>query len=183
MIEQIQKLMAPLHRRIMLSIGRCVLNAVYDGNPVQLVQMSMLSDEVRDKVERMAEYGFTSVPLPGAQGVAVFVGGDRGHGVVIATGDARYRLVGLEGGEVALYDDQGQVVHLQRDGILVKTAKKLRLESQDMEMHASKSWSWDVNGFGERWTWLTGTTWQHKTWQTGATVTPVTGPIHPPEGP
>jgi len=124
MIDQIQKLMAPLQRRIMLSIGRAVLNAVYDGNPVQLVQASMLSDEVRDKMERMTEYGFTSVPFPGAQAVAVFVGGERGHGVVIATGDHRSRMKGLQPGEVAIYDDQGQSVHLTRAGIVVKGAGK-----------------------------------------------------------
>lgn len=164
-------------------VGRAVLNAVYDGNPVQLVQASMLSDEVRDKMERMTEYGYTSKPHPGAQALVVCVGGDRGHGVVIATGDARYRLVGLADGEVALYDDLGQVVHLKRDGILVKSPMKVRIDAQDIEMHASKSWSWDVNGFGERWTYVSGVTWQHKTWQTGATVVPDPHSINPPEGP
>lgn len=124
MIDQLNKLIAPLHRRIMLSIGRAVLNAVYDDAPTQLVQVSMLSGEVRDKMERMAEYGFTSVPLSGAQGVAVFVGGDRGHGVVIATSDPRSRMKGLQPGEVAIYDDQGQSVHITRAGIVVKGAGK-----------------------------------------------------------
>lgn len=124
MIDQIARMMAPLQRRIMLAIGRAVLNAVYDDSPTQLVQASMLSDEVRDKMERMAEYGFTSVPLSGAQAVAVFVGGERGHGVVIATGDPRSRMKGLQPGEVALYDDQGQSVHLTRAGIVVNGAGK-----------------------------------------------------------
>lgn len=108
----------------MLCIGRAVLNAVYDDGKVQLVQASMLEGEVRDKMERMTEYGFTSVPLPGAQAVAVFVGGERGHGVVVATGDSRYRMKALQSGEVAIYDDQGQSVHLTRAGIVVKGAGK-----------------------------------------------------------
>lgn len=124
MIDQLNKLIAPLHRRIMLSIGRAVLNAVYDDAPTQLVQVSMLSGEVRDKMERMTEYGFTSVPLSGAQGVAVFVGGDRGHGIVIATGDPRSRMKGLQPGEVAIYDDQGQSVHITRAGIVVNGGGK-----------------------------------------------------------
>ena len=124
MIDAIQKVVAPLQRRIMLAVGRAILNAVYDGGKVQLVQASMLADEVRDKMERMAEYGFTSVPLPGAQAVAVFVGGERGHGVVVATGDPRCRMSGLDPGEVALYDDQGQSVHLTRAGIVIKGAGK-----------------------------------------------------------
>lgn len=119
MIENIKKIVGPVHARVMLMIGRAVLKAVNDAAPIQIVQAALLGDEVRDKVERMAEYGFTSVPLPGAQAVAVFVGGDRGHGIVIATGDTRYRLKGLEGGEVAIYDDQGQKVTLTRAGIVV----------------------------------------------------------------
>lgn len=124
MIEQIQKLMAPIQRRVMLMVGRAVLNAVYDGASSQLVQASLLSDEVRDKMERMAEYGFTSVPLSGAQGVVVFVGGERGHGIVVATGDPRNRMSGLQAGEVAIYDDQGQSVYLTRAGIVVNGAGK-----------------------------------------------------------
>ncbi|WP_431477838.1 phage baseplate assembly protein domain-containing protein [Massilia eburnea] len=58
--------------------------------------------------------GFTSVPKPGAEGVVVFVGGNRDHGLVIAVEDRRFRLKGLASGEVAIYDDQGQKVHLTR---------------------------------------------------------------------
>ncbi len=119
MIESIKKIVGPVHSRVMLMIGRAILKAVNDSASAQIVQASFLGEEVRDKVERMAEYGFTSVPLPGSQAVAVFVGGDRGHGIVIATGDMRYRLKGLEGGEVAIYDDQGQKVTLTRAGIVV----------------------------------------------------------------
>lgn len=36
--------------------------------------------------------------------------------------DRRYRLQGLKTGEVALYDDIGQCVHLTRGGILIKGA-------------------------------------------------------------
>lgn len=141
MIDQINRLLAPIQRRAMLMIGRCVLNAVSDGAPVQLVQLSGLADEVRDKVERMAEYGFTSVPLPGAKGVAVFVGGERGHGVVIATGDSRYRLQELEPGEVALYTDEGDKIVLKRgrvievttDTLVVKATTKVRFETPLVE--------------------------------------------------
>lgn len=144
MIDQLKKLVEPMQRRVMLMVGRCVLNAVYDGNPVQLVQASLLADETRDKVERMSEYGFTSVPHPGAQGVAVFVGGERGHGIVIATGDHRYRLKGLEAGEVAIYTDEGDSVVLKRgklievttDTFVVKAATKVQFETPLVEATA-----------------------------------------------
>lgn len=179
MIDQLRKLMEPLQRRIMLMVGRCVLNAVYDSAPTQLCQASMLTDEVRDKMERMTEYGYTSRPHPGAHGLAVFVGGERGHGIVIATGDTRYRLVALEYGEVALYDDLDQIVKLKRNGIDVETplnvmirsngeGKTLRLEADRVEIHGREYLQTDVHGKGQRETWTGGTNWHTDTYTTGA---------------
>lgn len=141
MMEQLQKMLGPIQRRVALSIGRAVLNVISDEQKAQLVQASLLADEVRDGMERMAEYGFTSVPLPGAEGVAVFVGGDRGHGIVIATGDSRYRLTGLQGGEVALYTDEGDKIVLKRGRLIeietqtfvVKAGVKVRFETPIVE--------------------------------------------------
>jgi phage gp45-like len=47
--------------------------------------------------------------------------------------DRRYRLTGLAKGEVALYDDLGSKIHLQRDGnILVQCATKVTLDVPDI---------------------------------------------------
>ena len=77
------------------------------------------------EVERFQEYGFTSVPHAGAEVVAIHPGGNRDHAIVITAGDRRYRLTGLAGGEMAIHDDQGQKVHIKRDGILAETSKKI----------------------------------------------------------
>lgn len=119
MIDAIQKMTEGMRGRIQLMIGRAILSAISDSGKIQTAQAQLLADEVQDDVERIQEYGFTSVPLPGAEGVVVFVGGNRDHGLLIATDDRRYRLVGLEAGEVALYDDLGQKVHLTRSGIVI----------------------------------------------------------------
>lgn len=122
MIAAMQRLMAPLHRRVMLMVSRAVLNVVTDGLAIQGLQVTALDGEVRDEVERFQQYGYTSVPFPGAEGVMVAVAGNHDHGIVIAVEDRRYRLTGLAGGEVALYDDQGQKVHLTRAGIVISGA-------------------------------------------------------------
>jgi phage baseplate assembly protein V len=122
MLDIIDKMTAGARNRIGLIIGRCILRAVNDAGGVQLVQAQLLADELQDDMERIQQYGYTSVPLPGAEGVAVFAGGNRDHGLVIAVEDRRYRLKGLKGGEVALYDDLGHKVHLTRDGIVIDGA-------------------------------------------------------------
>lgn len=116
--EQFRRMSAPLLRMARMMVGRAVINLINDGLKLQELQVSLLADEVRADVERMQEYGFTSHPIPGAEAVMVSVGGARDHGIVIATDDRRYRVKGLPQGEVAIYDDQGQVIHLKRDKVI-----------------------------------------------------------------
>ena len=73
-------------------ISRAVLSAISDGAGIQLVQVKLLEGEVRDGVERFQNYGFTSVPLPGAEGIMACVSGNRDHGVIVAMDDRRYRI-------------------------------------------------------------------------------------------
>jgi len=122
MVRAVYRLMAPLQRRVMLMVGRAVLRAVNDDLKLQEVQVTGLDGEVLDGVERFQGYGLTSHPHPGAEAVVVFVGGNRGHGLAIQVDDRRYRLAALQPGEVALYDDLGQQVHLTRDGVVIRGA-------------------------------------------------------------
>ena len=108
--------------RLRLSIARAIVQLIDDSSTLQALQIQMQAGVVRDGAERFQQYGLTSVPFSGAEGVAVAVGGNTNHMLVIAVDDRRYRLKGLATGEVALYDDQGQAVHLTRDGIVIKGA-------------------------------------------------------------
>lgn len=103
-------------------IARVVLRRVDDSKKMQSIQVQVLDGETRNNVERVQNYGFTSVPLPDAEGVAVFINGDRGHGLVVAMDDRRYRPTGLQAGEVAIYTDQGDKVVLERGGTIRVTA-------------------------------------------------------------
>jgi len=126
----LNKFIAPLKRRVMLMVGRCVLSAVNDSNGMQEVKIDLLADETLDEVERFQNYGFTSNPLSGAEGVTVFVSGDRSHGIVIAMDDRRYRLKGLEDGEVALYTDEGDKIHFKRGNKIDIETKELTINAQ-----------------------------------------------------
>lgn len=118
----IARMTAPLARGLgnMLARGTVVLaNA---ASKMQTLQVKLLSGEVKDGVEHFEGYGLTAKPHPGAECIALFFGGDRSHGVVIAVADRRYRLIGLAEGEVALHDDLGHKVHLTRAGIVINGA-------------------------------------------------------------
>jgi phage baseplate assembly protein V len=127
LIKTVQKVAAPISRRVRLMIGRAVLALVNDASRVQGLQVTLLAGETRDEVERFQEYGFTSHPHPGAEAVLVAVGGSRDHGIVIAVEDRRYRLRGLAQGEVALYSDEGDAVVLKRGRLVEVTTATLKI--------------------------------------------------------
>lgn len=115
--DLIVRVTAPLRDRIALTVGRCALKAMDDAGNLQVVKVKALAGEVMDEVEVLGHWGLASAAPDGSEGVLVCVGGIRSHPLVIATEHRKLRLKELEGGEVAIYDDQGQVVHLKRDGI------------------------------------------------------------------
>lgn len=132
MMEAIRRATASMAGRIELMVGRAVIAAVNDGAQAQALQVELLADEVQDGVERFQGYGFTSHPHPGAEALAVCVGGTRSHMIVVQVEDRRYRLKNLAEGEVALFDDLGQVVHLKRDGIAIESPLKVTIDAPEI---------------------------------------------------
>lgn len=112
--SQMLNAMRALKTRVMLSVARGVIGLVDDTKLMQSLQIGLLADESRDTVERFQEYGFTSVPHQGAEAVMVCVGGNREHGLVIAVDDRRYRIQSMQQGEVCIYTDEGDKIHLKR---------------------------------------------------------------------
>jgi phage baseplate assembly protein V len=113
------KLAAPLARRLSNILARGVVVLSDAARKMQTLQVTLLAGETAAALEHFEPYGLTARPQPGAEVLALFVDGDRSHGVVIVAADRRYRLKGLAAGEVALYDDLGQKVHLTRAGIVI----------------------------------------------------------------
>lgn len=105
-------------------LGRGVVQSVDESPMMRTVQGEFLPGDVREGLEHFEPYGFTSRVKEGAEIIAGFLHGDRSHGIVLVTADRRFRLH-VEEGEVAIFDDQGQKVHLKRDGIEVVTPKNL----------------------------------------------------------
>jgi phage baseplate assembly protein V len=143
-----------LSRRIAMGTTRGRMALVNDAKKLQQVQVELLADETKDDVERFQQYGFTSVPLEGAEALVVFLGGGRDHGIVFAIDDRRYRLTKLEAGDVALYTDEGTSIILTRDRtikiscdtrqeesakeVTIKT-KAFKVECETLELSASSS--------------------------------------------
>lgn len=112
-------------------VSRCTVALATAARKMQALQIRLTAGEVKDDVEHMEPYGYTSRPLPGAEGVAVFPGGDRSHGVVVVVADRRFRLKGLKPGEVALYTDEGDKIHFERGRKLTVVTATLTIEASE----------------------------------------------------
>jgi len=127
--------------RAMHQMVRFTLNKGVDIPMMQELNFDGMNSEGRNKVERVQNYGFSSAPLPrdeqgagtqsgnggggvggdgeqpkgpAAEGICMFMGGQRNHPVCIAIDDRRHRPMGLKPGENAQYDDIGQMTLLRR---------------------------------------------------------------------
>ena len=88
---------------------RTLIRSVREG-AVKLFAATGRPGETLAEREYFQHYGFTSRPLPGAEGAALIRGN---HVIMVATEDRRYRIA-VESGEVALYTDEGDFVHFKR---------------------------------------------------------------------
>lgn len=103
----------------------------------QLLQIRGLSGEVLGDVEYLEPYGFTSRVQqddPDAEHLAVSIAGDRARTVALVV---RNRKVGikLKPGEVALFDDTGQLMRLHQDGRLeLKALASIRVDAPNLKV-------------------------------------------------
>lgn len=99
----------PLHRvadRLLGIFGYGLLRVVDDTGLQQVAQLNLNVgnplEETIDKVTRLGEVGFYSCPPEGSEAVALFLGGYRTGGVIIATGYRAARPKGLKPGEAMM---------------------------------------------------------------------------------
>ncbi|PXW23414.1 phage baseplate assembly protein V [Paraburkholderia caballeronis] len=118
-----QGIMSRLARRVLLLVGRARVNLVNDGGAAQQVQVTVNELETIDNLNRLAEFGFTSVPPQGSDVAVVFIGGDRSNGVVVASGHQASRPRGLKAGETMIYTQDGKQIYLTASGGIVIEAK------------------------------------------------------------
>ncbi len=103
----------PFAKRLRLMVGRCLITASKYGGGELLADIELVAGEKRRAVEFLQQFGFSSRPMGDVEGVALFVGGSRDNGVVIAT---RGECPNLEEGEVMVHSPFGTSITLKNDG-------------------------------------------------------------------
>ena len=118
-----------IKERVDTLIQRGTLGTVDDARMMQELNVRLRNGYRPKQIEHWHPYGFTTHALADAEVLALAPGGDMDHLIIVGTADRRYR-VKVEKGEVAVHDDQGQVVHFKRSGIEIKSSKPVTIEAQ-----------------------------------------------------
>ena len=115
---------------------RAIIQSVYEG-VIKRFSASGRADEIFTNREYFQHYGFTSRPLSGAEAIIIKEGN---HIIMIASDDRRYRLA-IEDGEVALYTDEGDIIHSKRGKeIYIKSGNKLKADIEnDVEINTKNA--------------------------------------------
>lgn len=148
LLDAIARATEPLKNRLANSIARAVISRVDDSTKMQMVQLGVLAGETIDDGERFQNYGFSSVPLPGAEAVVIFPDGERGHPLVVGVDDRRHRPTSGTAGEVVMYTDEGDEIRLGRGNVAVVKSGDIRLGSSSAsdpvalksDLDALKTW-------------------------------------------
>lgn len=114
--------------------ARFALRAVATGMKIatrlQRVNADGLAGEKLQDMELFQHFGMTSAPPDGSQLIVLPLGGRTSAAVVIATEHGAHRFVLGAKGEMAIYNQWGDVVHLRQDRrIHVKAAAELIVET------------------------------------------------------
>lgn len=168
-----------LVRRVQNMIFRALIVRIDDGPKMQEAQLAGRAEETKDGLEHWLPYGYHFYPLPSANGQGpegIVLALESGLRVLLPVADRRHRPAGvLAPGEAMVYDDQGQKIHLKRNGIvvsglnvLIETPGVLRLDGDKVEIHGRTSLQIDVHGKGSRETWTGGAAWHTESYVDGA---------------
>lgn len=128
---------APLKRRVMLMVGRSIITAIDDSKDIQQLQLKVLADEVKGQVENFQIFGFRGHPPKTSEGIMVCLGGNREHGVIIATEhrETKSLLPTLDEGDTVFYNKNGKFIHIVGDNI-DSYLDKLSIRNDSHEMVA-----------------------------------------------
>lgn len=124
----------PLRNRVYTMITRGILESANDSDGMQLVKLSLLAGEDRDKVERFQNFGFSSNPPVNSECVALAIGGNRDHLIVLAADNRASRITGLASGESVQYNTNGNKAHLKNTGEYEILLDTLKVENSTAEL-------------------------------------------------
>lgn len=117
-------LLRPIMHRLRGLVRRGLITRVDEAPKMRELQVKAGFGDLRDRVEHLEPYGYTSAPLPEAEALLLNVGADRAHTVAAVVADRRHRTLGLGPGDVAMHPAGGATVILRANGGIEITSEQ-----------------------------------------------------------
>lgn len=114
-VAQLNRFVEPIRNKIRMLAQRALISLVDDSTNIQLVQVTIMKGEVRDKVERVQNYGLSSHPPNGSEVVLLNMNGNRDQAIAVTVDHSESRKKNLKEGEVSLYSKEGHFILLKND--------------------------------------------------------------------
>lgn len=111
-----------LAQRILSNVLRLRITTSDDSGPMQKLQVRLNELQTVDNVPHAFHFGLSSVAPDGSDAIVMFVGGDRGNGVVLGTNHADSRPKNLVAGESAVFNQVGIKIYLSKGGLVIEGA-------------------------------------------------------------
>lgn len=133
--------------RALNMLAKAVTKKIIDTLGRQTAQVEVTKGELIDDMERMQDYGFTSnPPVAGTDAIVAFLGGSREQGVIIRMENRQFRLKALEAGEVAMFDDLGNVFKMGREAVDLVAVTKATVSAPEVQVMGTASAVIEVGG-------------------------------------
>ena len=132
----ITSMVAPLKRKVNLMVSRAVVASIKDSGGLQLMQLKLLADEVTDDAENFQEFGFISKPPAGSEAIALSVGGNREHIVIVATNNRAGREFAqalIDDGDSIFFNNSQKYLMLKGNNLEGKV-DKVKIENASNEL-------------------------------------------------
>ena len=116
-ISLFSRLMKPRDDRLnnLSRLGKVLMMKA--GN-TQSAQVQTANNEIADNVKFIEAYGFTAKPKQNSECILLNIQGNPGNVVALVIGNRELRFKKLNDGEVAMYDDSGNLLHFKNGGII-----------------------------------------------------------------
>ena len=109
------------------------------GN-TQSAQVQTANNEIADNVKFIEAYGFTAKPKQNSECILLNIQGNPGNVVALVIGSRELRFKELNDGEVAMYDDSGNLLHFKNGGIIdFKATDTLTQTAQTINISGSQT--------------------------------------------
>lgn len=128
MLNQLERWISPIKKALQTIVRKAIIISVDDSNDLQLITALIGKNQKITNIERLQQFGLTSVPENSSEAVILSVAGQQEHAVAVAVDSSSKRPKNLSNGDVCLYANNTTKIVLSQSGdISIETTGNINI--------------------------------------------------------